>query len=187
MQTAPVTSSGWQSAGWCHRWLVSSPASRFSLVTHPPWSVSAPVAHIVSYSWTGITFMSISSCKKKKYRQQELTSEMVNFVQQKMKPEKVWEASWWKQKYTEDMVTWGSEHRIWLTVEETPAIRMGSMSVVVVFSSFLLFFSGGQGGLSPPEGRFPPPTPDIVPSPARDQQTCDRCAGTAEHSGELIH
>lgn len=52
----------------------------------------------------------------------------------------------------------------WLTVEETPAMRMGSMSVVVVFSSFLLFFSGGPGGLSPPEGRFPPPAPDIFAS-----------------------
>lgn len=54
-----------------------------------------------------------------------------------------------------------------LTVEETPAMRMGSMSVVVVFSSFLLFFSGGPGGLSPPEGRFPPPAPDIFPSPIK--------------------
>lgn len=44
-------------------------------------------------------------------------------------------------------------------------MRMGSIRVVVVFSSFLLFFSGGPGGLSPPEGRFPPPAPDIVPSP----------------------
>lgn len=49
----------------------------------------------------------------------------------------------------------------WQTVEETPAIRIGSISVVVVFSSFLLFFSGGPGGLSPPEGRFPPPEPDM--------------------------
>lgn len=48
-------------------------------------------------------------------------------------------------------------------------MRMGSMSVVVVFSSFLLFFSGGPGGLSPPEGRFPPPAPDMFTSPARDK------------------
>lgn len=48
-------------------------------------------------------------------------------------------------------------------------MRMGSIRVVVVFSSFLLFFSGGPGGLSPPEGRFPPPAPDIFPSPARDK------------------
>ena len=41
-------------------------------------------------------------------------------------------------------------------------MRMGSISVVVVFSSFLLFFSGGPGGLSPPEGRFPPPVPDMM-------------------------
>lgn len=43
-------------------------------------------------------------------------------------------------------------------------MRIGSISVVVVFSSFLLFFSGGPGGLSPPGGRFPPPAPDIFPS-----------------------
>lgn len=48
-------------------------------------------------------------------------------------------------------------------------MRIGSISVVVVFSSFLLFFSGGPGGLSPPEGRFPPPTPDMFTSPTRDQ------------------
>lgn len=49
------------------------------------------------------------------------------------------------------------------TVEETPPMRMGSMRVVVVFSSFFSFFSGAPGGLSPPEGRFPPPVPDMLP------------------------
>ncbi len=49
------------------------------------------------------------------------------------------------------------------TVEETPPMRMGSMRVVVVFSSFFSFFSGGPGGLSPPVGRFPPPVPDMLP------------------------
>lgn len=38
----------------------------------------------------------------------------------------------------------------------------------MVFSSFLLFFSGGPGGLSPPEGRFPPPAPDMASITARD-------------------
>ncbi len=49
------------------------------------------------------------------------------------------------------------------TVEETPPMRMGSMRVVVVFSSFFSFFSGGPGGLSPPVGRLTPPAPDMLP------------------------
>lgn len=58
-----------------------------------------------------------------------------------------------------------------LTVEETPPIRMGSISVVVVFSSFFDFFSGGPGGLSPP--RFPPPVPDMVPYHCREVDRLD--------------
>ena len=57
-----------------------------------------------------------------------------------------------------------------LTVDDTPLMRMGSISVVVVFSSFLLFFSGGPGGLSPPEARFPPPVPDIMTSATKESQ-----------------
>lgn len=65
----PATSSGWQSAGWCHQWLVSSPTSQFSLVTHPPLPVSAPSAHTASYFWTGGPSCPFPPAQNK-YRQQ---------------------------------------------------------------------------------------------------------------------
>lgn len=66
-------------------------------------------------------------------------------------------------------------------------MRIGSMRVVVVFSSFLLFFSGGPGGLSPPEGRFPPTAPDIFPYPIEKSITFHLCIDVALYYCVSLH